>query len=272
MEFITHSKHAENISQTERTASVIAGGALLVTGLIKRNPLGWTLAALGGELIRRGATGHCYLYQTLGMRTADLGQGAETTSVPYELGVRVEKAVTVNKPREEVYRFWRNVENLPKFMEHLQCVKRIDDKRSHWVAKGPAGREVEWDAEIVNETENELIGWRSIEGSQVQNAGSVTFRTAPDGRGTEVRVLLQYNPPAGAVGAIAAKLFRQEPSGQIEHDLMCFKQMMEAGEVPTTVGQPSGRDVKRDRERSSPEVQYASEHSFPASDSPSWNR
>src|SRR6266545_1006356 len=233
MEFITHSKHAVNITETERWGSMIAGAALIATGIYKRSAAGWALALLGGDLVRRGATGHCYLYEALGVRTAPLGQGAETPSVPYELGVRVEKALTVNKPREEVYQFWHNFENLAKFMDHLECVKKIDDKRSHWVAKAPAGREVSWDAEIVNEIENELIGWRSLPGAQVDNAGSVTFKSAPDGRGTEVRVLLQYNPPGGAVGALFAKLWGQEPGDQIQADLMRFKQIMEAGEVPT---------------------------------------
>jgi uncharacterized membrane protein len=245
-------------------------------GLRKGSWGGLALAAVGAEAIRRGATGYCPLYQALGVRTAELGQGAQTTSVPYELGVRVERAITVNKPRHEVYRFWRNLENLPQFMQHLQSVRVTGDRQSHGVATAPAGRKVEWDAEIINEIENELIGWRSLEGSQVDNAGSVHFKDSADGRGTEVRVLLQYNPPAGVLGATVAKLWRQEPGQQIHEDLRRFKTIMEAGELPSTEGQPHGVYAERDNRHSRREwrrtdgVTHASEESFPASDPPSY--
>jgi uncharacterized membrane protein len=113
--------------------------------------------------------------------------------------------------------------------------------RSHWVAKAPAGTTVEWDAEVYNEKENEMIAWRSLEGSQVDNAGSVHFTPAPGGRGTQVRVVLKYDPPAGVIGAAVARLFGESPAQQIDEDLRRFKQLMEAGEVATTTGQPSGR-------------------------------
>jgi uncharacterized membrane protein len=263
-----------NVGKTERVASTIGGAVLALNGLRQRSWKGLAVAAMGGELIRRGVTGYCPMYEALGLHTASKGQGAETTSLPYELGIRVERSVTVNKPREEVYRFWRNLENLPQFMKHLRSVRSVDGKRSHWVATGPAGRNVEWDAEIINEIENELIGWRSLEGSQIDNAGSVHFKEVP-GRGTEVRVLLQYNPPAGMVGAAIAKLWGEEPSQQIEGDLRRFKQIMETGEVPTTEGQPRGSQKARDeaprwKSRRIDNVTEASEESFPASDSPSW--
>jgi uncharacterized membrane protein len=273
MELITHPKHAVNVGKNERIASMIGGGMLAFTGLKRRSWSGFALAAIGGELIHRGATGYCPMYKAIGVRSAGKGQGAETTSVPYELGVRVERAVTINKPREEVYRFWRNLENLPTFMKHLESIRVLDDRRSHWVAKGPAGRTVEWDAEIINEIENELIGWRSLEGAQVDNAGSVHFKSIPSGRGTEVRVLLQYNPPGGAVGAALAKLWGEEPGQQINGDLRRLKQILEAGAVPTTEGQPRGNQTDRHEMRTrsrSDEVTEASEESFPASDAPSW--
>ncbi|TMC89174.1 MAG: SRPBCC family protein, partial [Chloroflexi bacterium] len=142
------------------------------------------------------------------------------------------------------YRFWRNFENLPRFMEHLKSVTVIDNKHSHWVARAPAGTSVEWDAEIINERENELIAWRSVGDATIGNAGSVHFTPAPGGRGTEVKVVLEYDPPAGRAGVIMARLFGEEPDQQVREDLRHFKEIMEAGEIPTTEGQPSGRSKK----------------------------
>jgi uncharacterized membrane protein len=153
----------------------------------------------------------------------------------------VDKAVTINKPIDQLYAFWRKLENLPRFMDHLESVTTIDETRSHWVAKGPAGKKVEWDAEIINEIPNELIGWRSLPGAEVNNAGSVQFKPAPGGRGTELQVELRYDPPGGALGAMFAKLFGEEPNQQVEDDLRRLKSILEAGERPTTEGQPTGR-------------------------------
>jgi uncharacterized membrane protein len=150
--------------------------------------------------------------------------------------VRVERVTTINKPVHEIYQFWRNFENLPRFMRHLKSVERLDDTRSRWRAKGPAGLTFEWDAEIVQDRPDEWIAWRSIEGSDVENSGSVRFRPAPGARGTEVRVQLQYEPPAGAIGRTLAKLFGEEPDQQIHEDLHRFKQLMETGEIAVSDG------------------------------------
>ena len=155
---------------------------------------------------------------------------------PASQGVRVERVETINRSVEEVYRFWRNFENFPRFMRHLESVQVLDERRSRWRAKAPAGMTVEWDAEIVQERENEWIAWRSIEGSQIDNSGSVRFQRAPGARGTEVRVQLQYSPPAGALGRGVAWLFGEEPAQQIKEDLRRFKQLMETGEVPLSDG------------------------------------
>src|SRR5207248_2660994 len=122
-------------------------------GLSRRSRAGVAAALAGAELVRRGATGHSLLFEWLGFRTAGKGQGCESTSVPYELGLRVDRGITVFKPRPEVYRFWGNLENLPRFMTHVESVRVIEERRSHWVDTGPAGRTVEWDAEIINEIE-----------------------------------------------------------------------------------------------------------------------
>ena len=150
--------------------------------------------------------------------------------------VRVEQVTTINKPIEEVYAFWRNFENLPRFMRHLVSVEQLDGRRSKWRAKAPAGMTVEWEAEIVQEREHEWIAWRSLENSTVENSGSVRFSRAPGARGTELRVQLQYSPPAGALGRGVAWLFGEEPNQQVAEDLHRFKQLMETGEIPISDG------------------------------------
>jgi uncharacterized membrane protein len=271
MQIITHRKHAVNITQAERIASAIGGSLLAIVGLQRRSPAGIALALIGGDLLRRGITGHSYAYEAMGVRTAPLGQGADTTSVPYELGIRVDRAITIERPRSEVYQFWRSLTNLPRFMKNVESVTMLDDNRSHWVAKAPAGRTVEWDAVVHNECEGELIAWRSLPGSDVDHAGSVWFKDAPGGRGTEVCVELQYNPPAGTLGAIVASLFGKEPGQEIQEDLHRLKELLEVGEVLTVEGQPSGRAKVRETVRRDGDVQRASEESFPASDAPSYN-
>jgi uncharacterized membrane protein len=150
--------------------------------------------------------------------------------------VRVEKTITVNRPVEAVYRFWRNFENFPRFMRHVASVEELGNGRSRWRAKAPAGMTVKWDAEILQERENEWIAWRSVEGSQVENSGSVRFQPAPGARGTEVRVQLEYHPPAGTFGRVLAYLFGEEPEQQVKDDLRRFKQLVETGEIPISDG------------------------------------
>jgi uncharacterized membrane protein len=145
--------------------------------------------------------------------------------------IRTKRSITVNKPVAEVYGFWRNFENLPQFMRHLESVRVTGDRRSRWVAKAPAGKSVEWDAETLEDRENEFISWRSVEGSDIFNAGNVRFMPAPGDRGTEVRVELAYEPPFGKLGSKVAMLFREEPGQQVMDDLRHFKQVMETGEI-----------------------------------------
>lgn len=147
------------------------------------------------------------------------------------MGIDVKKSVTINKSPEELYHFWRNFENLPRFMNHVKSITVLDDKRSHWVAKAPLDTSVEWDAEIIDDAENKTIVWRSLEGADVDNTGSVSFESLPGGAGTEVKVTLEYNPPGGALGAAVAKLFGENPEQQLDEDLGRFKQVMETGQV-----------------------------------------
>ncbi|HOC17475.1 MAG TPA: SRPBCC family protein [Vicinamibacterales bacterium] len=143
----------------------------------------------------------------------------------------VTRSMTVNKPPAEVYGFWRNLENLPRFMKHLRSVTVTGPDRSHWVVQGPAGRSVEWDAEIVEERPGEFLAWRSLPGSQVDHSGWVSFRPAPGGRGTEVSLRLAYHPPAGRLGSAVAWLFGREPEQQLREDVRRFKQVIETGEI-----------------------------------------
>jgi uncharacterized membrane protein len=163
--------------------------------------------------------------------------------------VHVSRSVTVKRSRDVVFQFWRQLENLPRFMLHLQSVTVTGVGRSHWVARGPAGQRLEWDAEIVEERPNERLSWRSLEGSDVRHQGAVIFRDAPADRGTEVEVDLQYDAPAGKVGTAVAKLFGEEPSQQIRDDLRRFKQVMEIGEVVLSDGSLHGAGEGATKER-----------------------
>src|ERR1043165_6848311 len=204
-----------NVGQTERWISAVGGGALALYGVTRGSLGGIALALVGAALLQRGYTGHCNLYEAVGFNTSGDTplRNSENVSVPAERGTKVEKSVTINRPASELYSFWRNFENLPLFMNHLESVQSIGGERTHWVAKGPACTSVEWDAEVYNEKRDELIAWRTLEGSQVSSAGSVRFEPAPDG-GTVVRVTLKYDPPGGKLGSFVARLFGENPSRQ----------------------------------------------------------
>ena len=155
-------------------------------------------------------------------------------------GVKVTRSITIRRPAEELFAFWREVENLPRIIKHPVGIKRVSDLASHWAVSAPGDRKVEWDATIINEHPNELIAWRSREEAEIPNAGSVRFHPAPGDEGTEVTVNLEYDPPAGKLGSLVAKLTGEEPAQQVEEALRRFKALMEAGEIPTTEGQSVG--------------------------------
>ncbi len=199
--------------------SIVAGGALAVYGVTRKSPGGLGLAAAGGLLALRG------------IRRA-------ATPKP----VHVERSFTINRPVSEVFDYFRNFENLPKFMLHLREVRVTGDKTSRWVAEAPMGLELEWDAEIVDEAKDRHITWQSLPGTLIPNRGWVGFRPASEYHGgTEMTVVLEYIPPAGRGGAMFARIFGREPGMQIREDLRRLKQLLEAGEIPTTEGQAHGR-------------------------------
>ena len=234
----------QNVADAERIGSVALGAALVGLGVRRRDPIGLIAALFGGYFITRGATGRCVVYQAIGVSTgpadAVLGSSqrddvtSRAATVNARKAIKVERSVTIDKPRQDLFAFWRNFENLPRFMEHLVSVRVDSPMRSHWQAKAPAGRTVEWDAEIVNEVPNEIIAWKSVGEPDVANAGSVNFSDAPGGRGTIVRVTLDYEPPAGRIGAMLSHFFSEEPDHQIREDLRKFKQLMETGEITTS--------------------------------------
>jgi len=232
--------HETNVGGSERLVSVAAGSILALLGLGRRDLTGLVIAGVGGGLIYRGTTGQCPAYKALGIDTAhdDPARPQEYE----ERGNHVSESFLVDRPPEELYAYWRKLENLPRIMTHLESVTVTDDRRSHWVAKAPriAGGKVEWDAEIIVDDPNTRIAWRSLAGADVDNTGSVTFVKAPADRGTAVHVVLDYLPPAGAVGKWVAKLFGEEPARQVRADLRTFKRVMEVGEIPTITGQPRG--------------------------------
>jgi uncharacterized membrane protein len=185
-----------------------------------RNRVAVATAAVAGVTVLDVLTG----------RQLSSEDGRGRSEHPARGGVHVTRAITINRPRDEVYRFWRDFQNLPRFMEHLESVQVLGPTRSHWKARAPAGTSVEWDAEIVDDRPNELIAWRSLPEGDVPNLGSVQFLEAPGG-GTELRVELRYDPPGGKLGSLVAKLFGEEPGLTLASDLRRLKQVIELGEV-----------------------------------------
>jgi uncharacterized membrane protein len=222
-------RRGRNISDTERWASVAAGAGLAVYGVSRRSAGGWVTAGLGAWLVQRGVSGHCRTYSALGLSTA--GSGSDTRqALSGDRGVIVAQSVVINRSVDELYRFWRNLENLPRVMRHLESVERVTDTLSRWRAKGPGGMTVEWNAEIINEVPNKVIGWQSLDGSDVVSAGSVNFEDIVTGA-TRLRVRLQYSVPGGKVGAAVARLMGRDPETEIREDLEQFKALAESGRL-----------------------------------------
>jgi uncharacterized membrane protein len=221
-----------NVGKSERYASLLAGLGLIYLISRQRRPLSLLTILAGmvaGKMFYRGTTGHCMVYRAIGVSTA-VKTNPQNVSVPHEQGIHVHQAVTINRPIADIYDFWHDFERLPSFMSHLEAVEVVDETHSRWTAKAPAGLNVSWEAKIVNDIPNEVIAWRSLPSSQIANAGSVRFAPAPGGRGTEVRVELEYVPPAGKLGVAIARLLGEEPTLQVQEDLRRLKQLLEDGD------------------------------------------
>lgn len=221
---------ARNVGAVERWISVGLGSLLSYIAVRRRGVLGALAGLTGAEFLYRGLTGFCPIYGALGIDTSG-HEGSyynPAASVPYGTGVRVEQSISVARPAYELYDFWRKLDTLPQFMSHVEEVTTLTDLRSRWRVRAPVGSRVTWEAEIINDVPGQLIGWRSLPGSAIHHAGSVHFDQR-DGL-TEVRVVLEYAPPARYVGASMARILGDDPQRAVSEDLRRFKAIVERGE------------------------------------------
>jgi uncharacterized membrane protein len=233
-----------NVGPAERAVSLFSGALLLLSGARQRR-LSALIAA--GGLLYRGVTGHCPIYQAIESQSGD----------SLMRGLRLEESITVNKPVHQVYSLWRRLENLPRFMSHIESIRAIGENRSHWVAKLTPPFRLEWDAEITDDQENRKLSWRSLPGSKIDHVGTVFFHSARAQRGTEVKIVLGYTPPGGGAGAATAELLRRVTKNHIRADLRAFKAVAETGEKPTNAMHWSARAPQRHAETEQQRV-YAS--------------
>jgi uncharacterized membrane protein len=209
-----------NVGDIERVASGLAGGALVVWGLRRRSLGGLALAAVGAELVRRGISGHCAVYAWLGRNAAQTGP------------IEIESAITIDKPAAELYRAWCNPDLLSRVMGDFADVRATGERRWHWNAHGPADKGVEWESEITEEREGELLRWRSVGDAAIPNEGEVRFHEAPQGLGTEVHLAMRFDPPGGALGRAAVKMLGPTPQRLASRALLRFKDLVETGGAP----------------------------------------
>ncbi|HEY6084706.1 MAG TPA: SRPBCC family protein, partial [Nitrospira sp.] len=233
------SSPVQNIGETQRLVSAIAGVGLLAAALSRRTWARMAFTLVGTGLLFRAASGYCPASSAMGISAQDVRDTNRIgrRKVATQQAAKIRRSVEINRPPHELYRFWRSLDNLPRVMSHLQSVEVINDRLSHWIVKTlPGIPAVEWDAEIINEVENERIGWRSLHGADVDNTGSVEFEPAGNGQRTKLTVTLQYAPPAGRFGTAVAKLVGEDAGSKISEDLQRFKETIEAGLQPGAVG------------------------------------
>ncbi len=236
-----------NVGHAERLFSLLGGGLLILYGLGRKRLSGIALALLGGDLLRRGLTGHCYLYQALDISTFE--ESPHTVArLPHNMGIKVQRAMTIQRSPEELYRFWHNVENAPLYMQYIQRIQVTGDRTSHWIATTPTGTPLEWDSEITQDVPNKLIAWQAIGKALTGTGGQITFTPAPANKGTVVTVEMDFSQPGGALGASFAPLLGHLPEQLVRENLRRFKELMETGEIATIHGQPVGRGQIRSQQ------------------------
>lgn len=232
---VTNAAGAEpvrNVGDAERVLSVVSGGALALYGLQRRDLRGLALAGLGAALVRRGASGHCDVYGALGVSTAD-DLTSKAATVDARRAIKIERSIAIDRSCQALYTIWRDLEHLPEYVDNIESVQAMGGGRTHWVARVPGDKRVEWDSEIVNDIPGELIAWKTVGDPDIAHAGSVHFNDAPGG-GTVMRVVVDYEPPGGRVGMLVAaftRLFGKAPEAVIEDELQRFKTRVEAGDV-----------------------------------------
>lgn len=219
----------KNVGDTERILSAVAGSTLVTWGLRRRSLGGLVVAVLGADLLYRGFTGHCNVYQWLGKNTAD--------DEPTE----IESAITIDKPADELYRMWREPANLSRIMGHFADVQAQGENRQHWKVHAPLGQEAEWESEITEERAGECLRWASVEGATLQNEGEISFVPAPQNHGTEVHLAMRFQPPGGVLGRAAIRALGPAPRLIAGHALRRFKSLAETGEIATLRHNPSAR-------------------------------
>ena len=253
---VSHDRSANggvNVSGPERLASLLAGGALAAFGFRRHDWRGVSATLLGAELIRRGATGHCVVYGALGVDSAHRGDGDTARIPPRAPGeivgnaatvdarnaIKVERSITIDRPRAELFAIWRDFERLPEFIPELESVARTGNGRSHWIARAPGGKRVEWDAEVINEIRGELVAWKTVGDPDIAHAGSVHFKDVVEGRSTEMRLVVDYEPPGGKLGAMLAaftRLFGEAPDAKVREALRGFKEAVETNAGASAAG------------------------------------
>ena len=229
-----------NVSQDERMLSIVGGAALAAFAAWRRDVTSIPALIASVGLMYKGFTGNSPLYRLLGKNSAVKTNPARV-SVPHEQGFHITRAVTINRPAADLYAFWHDPTNLPQVINYIESVQITGIDQAHWTIKLPGGMKAEFDVEVYTDTPNEFISWRSLPDSSVKNAGSIRFRPAPAGRGTEVQLTIEFVPPAGPLGKAVLNLFGEAPQQYISQFLREFKQVMETGEKATTEGQTSGR-------------------------------
>lgn len=221
---------APNVTGAERWISILGGGALATAGARRGGAIGIVATFAGAALLARGVAGQDPVKRALSptefeARYARRQGWATAATAGY--------AVTIIRPRMEVYEFFRAFSNLPRFMENVTDIEEIDHERSRWTVKAPGGAEVTWISTVTEDEPGWRIAWEAEEGADVKNAGWVEFKDASSGRGTEVKAMIAYEPPFGQFGRIAAKITRVEPAIQARKDLKRLKMLLEAGEIAT---------------------------------------
>jgi uncharacterized membrane protein len=247
--YLTSIKHfltdmSPNVNRTERIASVAAGGALLGYGIKRGGWIGALSSAVGGEMLYRGTTGHCHLYDATGINTRG-GEPLGTQKSPNDKTslsgrIHVTENIRIDRPANVVYTAWKNFENFPRFMEHVESVTRNQDDTWHWVAKAPLGTSVEWDARVTSDIQDQRIGWQATKDSQIPNSGVVEFVGTPDDA-TDLTVTMIYEAPAGKFGEWVAWALGEEPHIQVADDLRRFKELVEKSESNLTASSASAK-------------------------------